>query len=87
MLVKAFNTTFAATLVPGQVAGQPLNVFIAGDAEAKVRVAQLVEAGGLCAIDADALRRARQLEAPGLLHITLQFSLNTGVGSAVKILA
>ncbi|MCW5853998.1 MAG: NAD(P)-binding domain-containing protein, partial [Anaerolineae bacterium] len=35
-VVKAFNTTFAGTLVAGQVAGQPLDVFIAGDdAEAK----------------------------------------------------
>src|SRR5688500_520087 len=30
-LVKAFNTTFAGTLVAGEVAGQPLDVFIAGD--------------------------------------------------------
>jgi 8-hydroxy-5-deazaflavin:NADPH oxidoreductase len=30
-VVKAFNTTFAPTLIAGQVAGQPLDVFIAGD--------------------------------------------------------
>ena len=29
-VVKAFNTTFATTLVEGQVAGQPLDVFVAG---------------------------------------------------------
>ena len=35
-VVKAFNTTFAGTLLAGQVAGQPLDVFIAGDdADAK----------------------------------------------------
>ena len=28
-VVKAFNTTFASTLLEGQVAGQPLDVFIA----------------------------------------------------------
>jgi 8-hydroxy-5-deazaflavin:NADPH oxidoreductase len=32
-VVKAFNTTFAGTLVEGQVAGQPLDLFIAGDDE------------------------------------------------------
>ena len=30
-VVKAFNTTFAGTLVEGQVAGQPLDVFLASD--------------------------------------------------------
>ena len=30
-VVKAFNTTFSGTLVEGQVAGQPLDVFIAGN--------------------------------------------------------
>jgi len=32
-VVKAFNTTFAGTLVDGQVGGQKLDVFIAGDDE------------------------------------------------------
>jgi len=87
-VVKAFNTTFAGTLVPGQVAGQPLDVLIAGDdADAKATVSRLVEAGGLRAIDAGPLQRARQLEALGLLHMALQFTLNTGFSSAVKILA
>jgi hypothetical protein len=31
--VKAFNTTFAGTLSEGEVAGQPLDVFVAGDNE------------------------------------------------------
>src|SRR5215470_1494641 len=30
-VVKAFNTTFAATLAAGQAGGQPLDVFLAGD--------------------------------------------------------
>ena len=52
-IVKAFNTTFAGALVAGEVAGQPLDVFIASDDEqAKARVAQLVEDGGMRAIDA-----------------------------------
>jgi hypothetical protein len=45
-VVKAFNTTFSGTLVGGQVAGQPLDVFIAGDDEAREKVAQLVRDGG-----------------------------------------
>jgi predicted dinucleotide-binding enzyme len=30
-MVKAWNTNFAGTLVEGGVAGQPLDVFVAGD--------------------------------------------------------
>ncbi len=87
-VVKAFNTTFAGTLVAGQVAGQPLDVFIAGDdTRAKATISQLVESGGLRAIDAGPLQRARQLEALGLLHMAVQFTLNTGFGSSIKILA
>jgi 8-hydroxy-5-deazaflavin:NADPH oxidoreductase len=84
--VKAFNTTFAPTLVAGQVAGQPLDVFLAGDDEgAKRTVAALVRAGGLNAIDAGALERARQLEGLGLLGITLQGPLGTQFGTAWKL--
>jgi predicted dinucleotide-binding enzyme len=86
-VVKAFNTTFAGTLVAGQVAEQPLDVFIAGDdANAKATLSRLVEAGGLRAIDAGPLQRARQLEALGLLHMALQFTLNTGFQTTVKLL-
>jgi predicted dinucleotide-binding enzyme len=87
-IVKAFNTTFAGTLVAGEVAGQPLDVFIAGDDdEAKASVAQLVENGGMRAIDAGPLTRARELEALGYLHMALQATLGTAFASAVKILA
>lgn len=85
-LVKAFNTTFAGTLVAGQVAGQTLDVLIAGDDDAaKATVAAFVTSGGLTAIDVGALRRARQLEAMALLGITLQFRLNTGFGTAWRL--
>jgi 8-hydroxy-5-deazaflavin:NADPH oxidoreductase len=36
-VVKAFNATFAKTLGAGEVAGQTLDVFIAGDDEAANR--------------------------------------------------
>jgi 8-hydroxy-5-deazaflavin:NADPH oxidoreductase len=85
---KAFNTTFAMTLVAGQVDNKPLDVFIAGnDAAAKAQVLQLVKDSGLRAIDAGPLERARQLEALGLLGITLQGTLGTGYKSAWKIVS
>lgn len=85
-VVKAFNTTFAGTLVAGQVAGQTLDVLIAGDDEAaKATVAEFVTSGGLTPIDVGALDRARELEAMALLGITLQFRLNTGFGTAWRL--
>lgn len=86
-LIKAFNTTFAGTLVAGQVAGQLLDVFIAGDDdESKKAVSELVRAGGLNPIDAGPLARSRELEALAFLGITLQFRLNTGFGTAWKLI-
>ncbi|MDL1912642.1 NADP oxidoreductase [Chloroflexi bacterium CFX6] len=87
-VVKAFNTTYAGTLLAGQVAGQPLDVFIAGDdADAKAKVAQIVTDGGMRPIDAGPLSRARQIEGMQFLHITLQNTLGTNWGSALKILS
>ena len=86
-VVKAFNTTYAGTLLAGEVAGQKLDVFIAGDdADAKSKVAQLVTDGGMRAIDTGPLSRARQIEGMQFLHITVQGALGTNWGSAVKIL-
>jgi predicted dinucleotide-binding enzyme len=86
--VKAFNTTFANTLTEGEVAGQPLDVLLAGDdEEAKGTVATLARDGGLNAIDVGGQRRARELEALGLLHMGVQSSLGTGFKSTVKIIA
>jgi 8-hydroxy-5-deazaflavin:NADPH oxidoreductase len=71
-VVKAFNTTFAATLASGTVGEVPTTVLIAGeDADAKALLAGIVAAGGLRAIDAGSLRRARELEALGFLQISL----------------
>jgi 8-hydroxy-5-deazaflavin:NADPH oxidoreductase len=86
--VKAFNTTFATTLREGEVGGQPLDVFLAGDDEnAKATVARLAEDGGLRPVDAGPLHRARELEAAGLLHMTVQGTLGTGFASALKIVS
>ncbi len=87
-VVKAFNTTFAGTLVDEQVAGHPLDVFIAGDdGRAKETVAQLVRDGGLVAVDAGPLRRARELEGLGFLGITIQQPLGLNFQSAWKLVS
>jgi NADPH-dependent F420 reductase len=71
-VVKAFNTNLAPTLASGTVGDQPTTVLIAGDdVDAKSQLAEIVTAGGLRAIDAGSLRRARELEAIGFLQITL----------------
>ena len=85
-VVKAFNTTFAPTLVAGEAAGQQLDVRIAGDDEdAKKQVATLVETGGMRPVDVGPLKRARQLEQLGLFHMAVQDQLGSGFGSALKL--
>ncbi|MCX7521390.1 NADPH-dependent F420 reductase [Microbacterium sp. STN6] len=71
-VLKAFNTTFAATLGAKKVGPLQTTVLIAGDdAEAKSALSALVAAGGVAAIDAGSLRRAHELEALGFLQLTL----------------
>jgi 8-hydroxy-5-deazaflavin:NADPH oxidoreductase len=86
--VKAFNTTFAIPLKSGTVAGHKLDVLLAGDdADAKGKVAALARDGGLNPIDVGPLKRARELEAAGLLHMGVQNELGSGFASALTILA
>ena len=86
-VVKAFNTTFASALVAGWVGGLPLDVFLAGDDPlAKSRVAALVSDGGMRPVDTGPLRRARELEAFQLLHMTLQGPLGLDWASSIKLL-
>ena len=87
-VVKAFNTTFAGTLVEGTVAGTPLDVFVAGDDDAaKGVVAQLATDGGLRPIDVGPLALAHQLEGAGYLNMAVQPALGTNYGSALKVVA
>jgi NADPH-dependent F420 reductase len=87
-VVKAFNTTFAGTLVEGTVAGQPLDVFLAGDDEAaKGIVKQLVRDGGLRPIDVGPLALAHHVEALGYLNMAIQPDLGTNYASSLKVLA
>jgi predicted dinucleotide-binding enzyme len=86
-VVKAFNTTFASALIAGWVGGLPLDVFLAGDdARAKARVAALVSDGGMRPVDTGPLRRAKELEAFQLLHMTIQGPLGLDWASAIKLL-
>ena len=85
-MVKAFNTTFAATLVTGSVAAEPLDVLIAGDdPQAKAAVLELVRSIGFHPIDAGPLVMARALEAMALLNIFLQVRNGWGWQSGWKL--
>lgn len=78
-VLKAFNTTFAATLATGKVGENTTTVLVAGDdADAKSILIGAVKAGGLEAIDAGALKRAHELEALGFLQLTLAASEKIG---------
>jgi predicted dinucleotide-binding enzyme len=86
-VVKAFNTTFAGTLLKGEVAGQPLDVFIAADdPDAKEQVMQLVKDAGLRPINAGPLENARHLEGFQLIHMQQQEELGMGWMSGIKII-
>src|SRR3954471_3443099 len=87
-VVKAFNTTFAATLAAGTLGEQPTTVLISGDdADAKSLLAGIVTAGGLRAVDAGSLRRARELEALGFLQITLAAGEKIGWTAGFAVIA
>ena len=87
-VAKAFNTTFAGTLVEGQVGGQPLDVFVASDDEdAKGVVRRLAEDSGMRLVDAGPLAIARQLKGAGYLHMAIQGDLGTSYGSALKVVS
>lgn len=72
-VVKAFNTTFAATLQSRNVAGkEPTTVMAASDhADAKQALADALTDSGVNFVDAGSLKRARELESFGFLQMTL----------------
>jgi 8-hydroxy-5-deazaflavin:NADPH oxidoreductase len=88
-VVKAFNTTFAATLASKTVgATDATTVLVAGDdADAKSLVIDAVVAGGVAAIDAGSLKRARELEAVGFLQLTLAVSERIGWTGGFAVVA
>ena len=87
-VAKAFNTTFAGTLVEGQVGGHPLDVFVASDDDdAKALLRRLAEDSGMRLVDAGPLAIARQLEGVGYVHMAIQGELGTSYGSALKVVS
>lgn len=87
-LIKAFNTTFASTLLQGSVNNMPLDVFVAGEeTDAKSSVMKLISDGGLRPLDVGALSQSRALEEMQLLHIKLQQQLGTNWMSTIKIVS
>lgn len=84
-VLKAFNTTFAATLVSGKVGETQTTVLVAGDDEdAKKTFTTALDGSPLAVVDAGALKRARELESVGFLQMTLaaqkKISWNGGFG-------
>ena len=87
-VVKAFNTTFAGSLLDGQVAGQPLDVFVASDDdEAKAKVSEFAQSAGLRVLDTGPLAHARQLEGAGYVHMAIQPGLGGTYASALKVVS
>jgi 8-hydroxy-5-deazaflavin:NADPH oxidoreductase len=69
------------------VGGQPLDVFIASDdSNAATALGAVAEQGGLRPIQVGPLRRARELESMGFLHMTVQQSINGKFSTALKII-
>jgi 8-hydroxy-5-deazaflavin:NADPH oxidoreductase len=87
-VLKAFNTNFAATLHSGTVGTEPTTVLIAGDdADAKALLGGIVAAGGLKAVDAGSLKRARELEATAFLQVTLAAGEKIGWAGGFAVVA
>ncbi|WP_188277162.1 NAD(P)-binding domain-containing protein [Streptomyces sp. CBMA152] len=86
-VVKAFNTSCAATLFSGRLDGAHLDVFVAGDDyEAKIPVIELIDRAGLRGLDAGDLHNARVLEQMALLCIELIDRLGLGRNAGLKLL-
>jgi 8-hydroxy-5-deazaflavin:NADPH oxidoreductase len=80
-VVKAFNTVFAQNMESGQVKGQPVGAFVAGDdAGAREVVLELARAIGFDAVDAGPLAHARYLEPLAVLGIRLAYAHGMGPG-------
>lgn len=86
-VVKAFNTTFAGTLISGEVAGHPLDVFIAGDdPDTKAVVAAVIQSSELRPVDVGDLHMARYLEGLGFLHMSIQTTQGGNFATGLKVL-
>lgn len=78
-VLKAFNTTFAATLQSGKIGELPTTVLVAGDDEdAKAAFKSALASSALRVLNAGKLKRAREMEATGFLQMTLAASKQIG---------
>jgi predicted dinucleotide-binding enzyme len=85
-VVKAFNTVFAQNMASGQVKGEKLSLFVAGDdAAAKGKVLALGREVGFDAIDTGPLQNARWLETLGYFNIQLGYTLKLGTDIGFKL--
>lgn len=85
-VVKAFNTVFARNMSTGQLAGEPLALFVAGDdAAAKESVMRLGREIGFEPVDAGPLKAARYLEPMGVFSISLAFTQKLGPGIGYRL--
>jgi len=78
IVLKAFNTNFAATLQSGTVGGNTTTVLVAGNEEGKKLFNDALNDSDLNVLDAGQLNRARELEATGFLQMTLAASEQIG---------
>lgn len=86
-VVKAFNTTFGGTLPDGRVDGLPLDVFLASDdSGAADALGKLVAQADLRPVMVGPLRRARELEAMGYLHMVAQEPVGGGFRTGLKLI-
>lgn len=85
-VVKAFNTTGAENMADPIYQGEPMTMFICGDAaEAKKTVAQLAQDLGFDVADVGDLSKARLLEPMALVWISLAIGQGLGRQIAFKL--
>jgi len=89
-VIKGFNTIFAAHYLSGDLGSgeQRLNMFFCGDsADAKKKVAGIIESLGLIPVDAGPLSAARYIEPLAVLLIRLAYVQGMGGQIAWKLVS
>ncbi|MEA3200955.1 MAG: 8-hydroxy-5-deazaflavin:NADPH oxidoreductase [Thermoplasmata archaeon] len=85
-VVKAFNTVFAQHMSTGEVNGEKLTLFVAGnDNEAKNLVRDLGRDIGFDPVDAGPLKNARWMETLGYFNIQLGYGQKMGPNIGFKL--
>jgi len=86
-VVKAFNTASVKVMNNPQFGDQKATMFFCGDdAEAKIKVAQLIGELGFDPVDAGPLASARYLEPLAMLYIHLAFRQGWGSNCAFRMI-